>query len=108
MRKPRDFDAELRALSDKARALKDRKLVQLGELAMATGADALPVEMLAGAMLAAVQTKDAATREAWRKSGAVFFQRSTRRSANGNAENAGGDASNNVSAKSAAADARSS
>lgn len=108
MRKPRDFDAKLKVLSDKARALKDRKLVQLGELAMATGADALPVELLTGAMLAAVQTKEAATREAWRNSGAAFFQRSRRRSANGDAENAGEDASNNVSAEAAAADARSS
>ena len=32
MRKPRDFDAELKALGDKARDLKSRKVQQLGEL----------------------------------------------------------------------------
>ncbi|MER8634485.1 conjugal transfer protein TraD, partial [Mesorhizobium opportunistum] len=32
MRKPRDFDAELKALEDKARELKTRKVQQLGEL----------------------------------------------------------------------------
>ena len=32
MRKPRDFDAELKSLKDKARDLKARKVQQLGEL----------------------------------------------------------------------------
>src|SRR3546814_2851914 len=32
MRKVRDYDAELRALNDKAKALKARKVQQLGEL----------------------------------------------------------------------------
>jgi hypothetical protein len=76
MRKPRDFDAELKALGDKAKQLRDRKLVQLGELVIASGADALPIEQLTGALLAAVDTKDAATNEGWRKRGAAFFQRS--------------------------------
>ncbi len=44
MRKPKDFDAELKALDDKTRLLKSRKLQQLGELVIATGADALPIE----------------------------------------------------------------
>lgn len=74
MRKPRDYDAELKALSDKAASLKRRKVEQLGALVMATGADQLPVETLAGALLAAAQTKDTATKEAWRKNGAGFFQ----------------------------------
>ena len=39
MRKPRDFDGELKALQDKARDLKSRKVHQLGELVIATGAD---------------------------------------------------------------------
>ena len=43
MRKPRDYDSELKALSDKARQLKERKVQQLGELAAATGADATPI-----------------------------------------------------------------
>lgn len=81
MRKPRDFDAELKALNDKARLLKERKLQRLGELVIACGADALPIEQLAGVLLLAVDTKDAATREAQRARGAAFFQRSPRRPA---------------------------
>nr|WP_269147192.1 conjugal transfer protein TraD [Paracoccus denitrificans] len=50
MRKPRDYDAELKALEDKARELKTRKVQQLGELVIATGADALTAEELAGAL----------------------------------------------------------
>src|SRR3546814_12160432 len=41
MRKVRDYDAELKALGDKARALKAKKVQQLGELVTSTGADAL-------------------------------------------------------------------
>jgi hypothetical protein len=75
MRKPRNFDAELKALGDKARQLREQKLRQLGELVIATNADALPIEQLAGALLGAAETKDAATKEGWRKRGAAFFQR---------------------------------
>jgi DNA-binding protein H-NS len=78
MRKPRDYDSELQALSDKAKLLKDRKLQQLGELVIATGADALPVEQLAGLLLSATDTSDTATKEGWRKRGAAFFQRARR------------------------------
>jgi hypothetical protein len=89
MRKPRDFDAELKALNDKARQLRDRKRDQLGELVIASGADALPIEQLAGALIAAVETKDAAIKEGWRKRGAAFFQQSRRHAgdAGGNADN---------------------
>jgi DNA-binding protein H-NS len=75
MRKPRDIDAELRALTERAKGLKTRKVAQLGELVIATGAEALEPEMLAGALLAAVETKSSDTKEAWRRRGAVFFQR---------------------------------
>lgn len=78
MRKPRDYDSELQALSEKAKQLKDRKLHQLGELVIATGADALPVEQLAGLLLGAVESTDATTKEGWRKRGATFFQRAGR------------------------------
>jgi DNA-binding protein H-NS len=74
MRKPRDFDAELKALTDKTKQLREQKLRQLGELATSTGADTLPIEQLAGALLQAAETKDAATKEGWRKRGATFFQ----------------------------------
>ena len=74
MRKPRDYDAELKALDDKARQLKTRKLQQLGELVIATGADMLPIEELAGALIVVAENKDGTTREGWRKRGAAFFQ----------------------------------
>ena len=38
MRKPRDFDSALRALTDKTKALRENKRRQLGELIVATGA----------------------------------------------------------------------
>ena len=74
MRKPRDFDAELEALNDKARQLKERKLRQLGELVVATGADTLPIEQLAGLLVAGVESRDHGAKESWRKRGAAFFQ----------------------------------
>jgi len=78
MRKPRDYDAVLKALNDKARQLREQKLRQLGELVVAIGADALPVEQLAGALLSAIDTKDAAIKEGWRKRGVAFFQTAPR------------------------------
>ena len=81
MRKPRDFDAELKALGDKARELKTRKVQQLGELVIATGADALSADELAGALNMLAETKDAARKEAWAKRGAAFFQSRARRNA---------------------------
>ncbi|ALK10596.1 conjugal transfer protein TraD [Blastochloris viridis] len=74
MRKPRDFDAELKVLEDKARHLKSRKVQQLGELVIATGADALTADELAGALMVLTEIKDAGKREAWAKRGAAFFQ----------------------------------
>lgn len=91
MRKPRDYDSELKALGDKAKQLRARKVQQLGELVIATGADALAVEQLAGAMLAAVDTKDAVTKEAWRKRGATFFQGAARKSVGNDRSDARGD-----------------
>ena len=79
MRKPRDFDAELKALTDKARDLKGRKVQQLGELVIATGADGLNTDELAGALIVLTETKDAGKREAWARRGATFFQSRTRR-----------------------------
>lgn len=73
MRKPRDIDSELKALADKARQLKERRVRQLGELILATGADGLDPDELAGALLDAANS-DAAQKEGWRRSGAAFFQ----------------------------------
>ncbi|WP_242130440.1 conjugal transfer protein TraD [Sphingobium sp. Sx8-8] len=83
MRKPRDFDSELKALADKAKALKERRVRQLGELVAACGADALDADLLAGALLHAVTAKDAATKEGWRKAGAAFFLGEKRQPASG-------------------------
>ena len=81
MRKPRDFDAELKALGDKARDLKGRKVQQLGELVIAVGADTLSANELAGALIVLIETKDAAKREVWARRGAAFFQGQSRRNA---------------------------
>ena len=81
MRKPRDFDAELKALGDRARDLKGRKVQQLGELVIATGADSLSADELAGALIVLAETKEAAKREAWARRGAAFFQGRSRRTA---------------------------
>jgi hypothetical protein len=81
MRKPRDFDGELKALQDKARDLKSRKVQKLGELVIATGADSLSVDELAGALIVLTETRDAGKREAWARRGAAFFQGRSRRDA---------------------------
>lgn len=88
MRKPRDFDSELKALNDKAALLKTRKVQQLGELMIGTGADRLDPDTLTGALLMVAKNKDAKEREAWRASGAAFFQRQSRKGAAGTANNA--------------------
>ncbi len=79
MRKPKDFDSELKALDERARQLKTRKLHQLGELVVATGADTLTVDVLAGALLSAAEAKDTAIKEGWRARGAAFFQQTRRK-----------------------------
>ena len=105
MRKPRDFDAELKALEDKARDLKARKVQQLGELVISTGADALTADELAGALIVLAETKDAGKREVWAKRGAAFFQSRSRRSAPSPDRNIGGDQTQSVGAQSASSGA---
>lgn len=73
MRKPRDIDSELSALAERAKLLKDKRVRQFGELVTSTGADALPVEILAGALLAIGDANDS-EREALRVRGAAFFR----------------------------------
>lgn len=90
MRKPRDFDSELKALADKARQLKERRVQQLGELMIATGADATDAEMLAGALLDIAETADATRKESWRKRGAAFFQSKARKRGEGTERHADG------------------
>lgn len=91
MRKPRDFDSELQALTEKAKQLKSRKVLQLGELVIATGADALDPETLTGALLGVVKSQEAKQREAWRASGVAFFQRQSRTAGRGTPTDTGGN-----------------
>ena len=104
MRKPRDFDAELQVLTDKAKALKTKKQGQLGELVIASGADALSIEQLAGALIEAAGS-DAARKEAWRKSGAAFFRGDGARARKGAGRNGGGTSENGASPQSASGEA---
>ena len=88
MRKVRDYDAELKALSDKARQIKARKVEQLGALVVATGADALDLEVIAGMLRQGVKdAKLESVKESWRADGAMFLK-SRGRKGNGPA---GGD-----------------
>lgn len=80
MRKVRDFDAELKALGDRAKLLRVRKIQQFGELIEATGADALEPDLLAGALLAAVAEKESSTTKAWTARGVQFFRETSRKS----------------------------
>ena len=74
MRKVRDYDAELKALADKAKKLKARKVEQLGALVVATGADALDLEVIAGMLRQGVeQAENESVKESWRADGATFL-----------------------------------
>ena len=55
-------------------------MLGLGELVIATGADRLSADELAGALIVLTETKDPA-RRAWAKRGAAFFQSRARRTA---------------------------
>lgn len=75
MRKVRDYDAELNALRDKAKAIKARKVEQLGALVIATGADALDLEVIAGMLrFGVMEAKVGAVKESWREDGAMFLK----------------------------------
>jgi hypothetical protein len=82
MRKPKDFDSELNSLNQRAQQLKTRKAQQLGELVLATGADMLGFETLAGALLAARGAEPGA-KGVWHSAGSAFFQSSRRSRARG-------------------------
>jgi len=79
--KPRDFDAELLALMEKAKKVKSQKTTRLGELIQVIGADSLPIEALAGILLAALEQAkekpEAVTR--WTERGQAFFQQGAKR-----------------------------
>jgi Conjugal transfer protein TraD len=96
VRKPRDFDSELKALTDKTRLLKDKKVRQLGELVIATGADGLDPNVLTGALLGIVETTDANAREGWRARGSAFFRSQTRSVGGRTQRNTAGDQARQV------------
>jgi hypothetical protein len=91
MRKPVDLDAQIKALQEKAKSLKDRQRTQLGDLVLATGADALPLEALAGVLLAAVEQArekpEAIAR--WTERGQAFFRGDGRQGNRGKKNGAG-------------------
>ena len=80
MRKVRDYDTELKALKDRERALKARKVEQLGALVVATGADALDLEVIAGMLRhGVVEAQIDSVKESWRAEGATFLGRRGRK-----------------------------
>lgn len=75
-RKPQDIDTELQSLMTRAKALKAKRIVQLGELIVATGTDTLDPDVLAGLLLhGGIEARTEKTREGYRSNGAAFFQR---------------------------------
>jgi hypothetical protein len=76
MRKPVELNSQIKALREKTLALQERQKAQWGELVLATGADAMPLEALAGALLAAVkqagEKPEAVAR--WAETGEAFFR----------------------------------
>lgn len=99
MRKPRDYAADLKALNDRARQLQERRVRELGDLVIATGADELPIEHLAGALLAARRTSDLVTKEEWRALGEAFFRGPARKHGKGDHRDDKGTASTSRSPK---------
>jgi hypothetical protein len=102
-RKPRDYDAELQALMEKAKKVKTQKTTQLGELVQVVGADAMPFAALAGALLAAIEqskkTPEAVAR--WAECGQAFFQQGGKRGTKQKSDDTGdGATSSNGAAKS--------
>jgi hypothetical protein len=97
MRRPRDIDAELKALQEKTKQLKVQRTIQLGELVEATGADTLTIEVLAGVLLAAVEQADGKPEAVvrWTERGTAFFQSGGKkgsRKGTGNDQNGTSDA----------------
>jgi hypothetical protein len=106
-RKPRDYDSELAALMERTKKLKGQRTVQLGEMVQVTGADALPVEALAGALLAAVEQskKQPDALKRWAERGEAFF-RDSRGRASGKKGTGPGDAAGGAAPNGAGAAAR--
>src|SRR5487761_297260 len=99
-RRPRDYDAELQALMEQARKIRSQKTTKLGELVQIIGADALPFEALAGALLAAVEQsrKQPEAVARWTERGQAFFQQGGKRRKKSEPGNAAGGTPGNGSA----------
>ncbi len=80
-RKPKDYEAELQALMERTKKVKSQKTVQLGEIAQLVGADALPLEAFAGALMAALEQskKQPEAIARWTERGATLFQAGDKR-----------------------------
>ena len=95
MRKPRDIDAETEGTPGDGQGAQDTpEVTQLGELVSATGADSLPLEALAGVLLAAVEQArekpEAVAR--WTERGQAFFRGDGKSGARGKRTGAAGPA----------------
>ena len=93
-RRPRDIEAELKALQDKAKQLRGKQKSQLGELLLATGAaDGLDPDALAGLLLRGLEQAKADPKavEGWRQRGAAFFRREREAAGDPGTHKAGGD-----------------
>ena len=70
----RDIRGELAALREKEIELRAQHAEQLVRLLQETHADELDPTLLAGLLLTAVEEKDQATLEAWRRRGEMLFR----------------------------------
>ncbi|MBL7405191.1 conjugal transfer protein TraD, partial [Escherichia coli] len=79
-------------LQERQKQLRARRTQQLGELVVATGADSLEAETLAGALLEMVERVTGAPqlKEGWSRKGAGFFRRERRARPNGGSAAAAG------------------
>lgn len=78
MRKPRDFDAELKALDDRAKDSRRRRCNSWGNSSSPPGRTHSRRKNWGGALIVLAETKEAGKRQAWAKRGAAFFQGRTR------------------------------
>lgn len=103
-RKLRDYDAELQTLMERAKKVKTQKTTQLGELIQVIGADTLPFEALAGALLAALEQakKQPEAVARWTERGQAFFQQGAKRGKKPAAGDTAGGTPGNSSPTSAA------
>lgn len=84
MRKPRDFDAELKALQDKAKEIRARRVEHFGELLLAAaeaeGVDVGDHKAVMGMLLRGFRRmkSDGSAKEAFAREGEEYFQVRTR------------------------------